>query len=181
MSSTKAMGTKDQTDSGPPTLPQNVFIFSPAAPVAAKALLNGCMFTRLTIGRQTKPAQLLDALRNKQQLEVDETFCLCHGNVILIFDSDMEGKDLQDIHHEHFRTVCLVLKDEDITLDVAGCVFDTPTAVQAGFQLEELSSGSVMVVDIMSGDDSSDDDDEDSDDAGVQLFPTIGDIESTKS
>jgi hypothetical protein len=164
MSSTNATDTRGLANGDPPALPPNVFIFSPITPMTAKALLNGCMFTRLTVGAQTKPPQLIDALRNKERPEVDETFCLYHRNIVLIFDSDAEGKDLQDAHHEHFRTVCLALKDKNINLDVAGCVFDTPTALQAGFQLEELSSGSVLAVDIMS-EDSSDDNDEDSDHA----------------
>jgi hypothetical protein len=181
MSFTKAMDTKSLTTGDPLALPPNVFIFSPATPMAAKALLNGRMFTRLTVGAQTKTSQLVEALRNKQQPEVDETFCLCHRNIVLIFDSDAEGKDLQDAHHEHFRLVCLVLKDKNINLDIGGCVFDVPTALQTGFQLEELSSGSILAIDLMSGDSSSDDDYEDSDDARVQWLPMSEELESTKS
>jgi hypothetical protein len=181
MSSTEVTGAKGQTNGDPPTLPPNVCIFSPTTPMAAKALLNGRMFTRLTVSAQTKPPQLMSALRNKERLEVDDTFYLCHRNIVLIFDSDVEGKDLQDAHHEHFRAVCLALKDEHINLDVAGCVFDTPTALQAGFQFEELSSGSVLAIDIMSEDSSSDDDGEDSDDAIVQGFQINEDVESSMS
>jgi hypothetical protein len=173
MSSAKATDTNGQANGDLPTLPPNVSIFSPATPIAAKALLNGCIFTRLAVSVQTKPSQLAVAFRNEQGSKIDEAFCFCHGNIVLIFDSDGPGQDLQDTHHEHFRAVCLVLKDNNINLDVAGCVFDVPTVLQAGFQTEAMSSGSVLVVDIMNGDDSSDDDDEeeDSGDARIPWFP----------
>ncbi|KAF2425564.1 hypothetical protein EJ08DRAFT_572629, partial [Tothia fuscella] len=140
-----------------PALPSNVFLFSPASPTTAKALLNGDLFSRLTAGAQTKPEQLADALSTKQHPELNESFYFCHRNVILIFDRYIEGEDLQDTHHEHFRSVCLALKDADISLNVVGCVFDVSTALKAGYQFEELSSGSVMVVDIMGGNSGSDD------------------------
>lgn len=144
-----------------PVLPQNVSIFSPGRPATAKALLDGRLFTRLvTVG--TDSSQHTQALGNK--VGVHDTFLLAHHNVLLLFDSDAEGKDLQDAHHEHFRTVCLMLKDEDINLDFAGCVFDVTDALQAGFQLEGLSLGSVMVVDVMSGGGGSEDDSDSEDD-----------------
>jgi len=179
MSSAKATDMNSLSNGDLPVLPSNVFIFSQATSNAAKALLNGRIFTRLTVVADTEPSQLVEALRSKQQPEVDETFCLFHHNIILIFDS--EGQDLEDAHHEHFRTVCLALKEKNINLDVAGCVFDAPTALQAGFQLEEMSSGSVLVIDIMSGDNGSDDDDQDSDGVGVQRFLVNEDVESTMS
>jgi hypothetical protein len=184
MSSAEATDTKRGTDGDIPTLPENVCIFSPATPTSAKALLNGRMFTRLAISAQTTPLQLVNALRDNNQRGVDDTFHLCHRSIILIFDGAIDGKDLQDTHHEHFRAVCLVLKDNDISLDVAGSVFDVSTPLQAGFQLEEMSSGSVLAVDVMGGDDGSDDDDDDDDeddDAGVQWFPVDEDVEGTKS
>jgi hypothetical protein len=182
MSSAKVTNTNSPSNGDPPALPPNVFIFSPSIPKATNALLNGRIFTRLTAAAQTKSSQLVDAFRNTQQPEVLETFCIHHRNIILIFDSDVQGQVLQDTHHEHFRAVCLALKDKDINLEVAGCVFDAPTALQAGFQLEVMSSGSVLVIDIMSGDDASDDDDDQDDDgAGVQGFLLHGDLESTKS
>lgn len=145
-----------------PSLPPNVSIFSPSAPTAAKALLHGQIFTRLTAGAQTEPAQLLAALKNNQKFDDHETFCLCHQNIILIFDSDAGGKNLQDSHHEHFRAVCLALKDEDISLDVGGCISDVSTVLEAGFQLDDMSGGSVLVIDLMAGDDSSDEDEDES-------------------
>jgi hypothetical protein len=181
MPSNEAIDTKGLTNGDPPAFPPNVFIFSPATPMAAKALLNGRMFTRLTVCTQTNALQLVGASSDKDTFEVDETFCLCHRNIVLIFDSGIEGKDLQDLHHEHFRAICLVLKNKDITLDIAGCVFDAPTALQAGFQLEELSSGSVLTIDIMSGDCSSDDDEDEPDEASVQWTPINEDLESTNS
>lgn len=84
---------------------------------------------------------------------------------MLVFDAekgDAEGacveKDVKDAHHEHVRMACLALKDADMSLDIAGCVFDSAEALQAGFQFDRLSSGSVMVIDLMNGDEDSDDD-----------------------
>lgn len=181
MSSTKVTNTNCPPNGDPPALPPNVFIFSPAIPIATNALLNGRLFTRLTVPAHTKSSQLVDAFRKTQQPKVNETFCIHHRNIVLIFDSDVQGQDLQDTHHEHFRAVCLALKDNNINLDVAGCVFDAPTALQAGFQFEVMSSGSVLVIDIMGGDDASDEDDQDDDGAGVQGFLLNGDLESTES
>lgn len=80
---------------------------------------------------------------------------------MLVFDSTRDGvEDVKDAHHEHVRAVCLALKDGDIGLDIAGCVFDAPEALQAGFQCERLSDGAVMIVDIMSGGDDDSDEEE---------------------
>lgn len=107
---------------------------------------------------QTEPAQLAAAL--KENPKVNDGFYLCHRNAILVFDG--EGGDVEDAHHEHVRAVCLALKDADMSLSIAGCVFDAADVLQAGFQLDALSRGAVMVIDLMSDDDDdSDDDDED--------------------
>lgn len=155
---------QDAASANTPALPPNVSIFSPADPSAAKALLNGRMFTRLTVSAQTEPSQLSAALKGATKHEVSEAFCLSHRNVVLLFDSDGDNAELEDTHHEHFRLVCLALRDSDISLDVAGCIFDTPNVLQAGFQLDELSGGAVLVIDLMGGEDDDDSDDDDSDD-----------------
>lgn len=91
-----------------------------------------------------------------------------------MFDAAREGvADVTDAHHEHVRAVCLALKDADIGLDIAGCVFDSAHSLQAGFQFDRLSDGAVMVVDIMSGDDEEDSDSED----GLDAF--LKDAEAT--
>ena len=59
--------------------------------------------------------------------------------------------------------MCLALKDADIGLDVARCVHDAESVLQAGFQLEGLKDGAVMVVDLMYEEDGSDDEDDDED------------------
>lgn len=66
----------------------------------------------------------------------------------LVFDAGEE--DVKDAHHEHVRAVCLALRDRDIGLDIAGCVFDASQSLQAGFQFDRLSGGAVMVIDLMS-------------------------------
>lgn len=148
------------TPSSVPTLPPNVSIFSPADAGASKALLNGRFFSRLSISAQTEPAKLAAAL--KESPKVSDGFYLCHRNAILVFDGEVDGGgDVKDAHHEHVRAVCLALKDADMSLSIAGCVFDAEDVLKAGFQLDALSRGSVMVVDLMS-----DDDDDDSDDSG---------------
>ncbi|KAL0931130.1 uncharacterized protein CTRU02_213865 [Colletotrichum truncatum] len=147
------MATAKATNAAPaaPALPPNVSIFTPKKSSAAEALLNGSIFTRLTVTDKTEPAQISTALT---KAKIDESFCLTHHNVILIFDED------QETHHEHFRQVCLALKDADIGLSVAGCVHDATEVLQAGFQLDTLSSGSILVIDLMGGDDDDSDDEE---------------------
>ncbi|KAJ0164304.1 hypothetical protein CTA2_1302 [Colletotrichum tanaceti] len=188
------MGTIEPSDSqasSAPTLPPNVKIFSPAQPSTATALLNGRIYTRLTANAQTEPSKVAAALRDAARPGVNDSFCFSHRNVVLIFDGDTvkdsnkDGADVTDAHHEHFRLVCLALKDADISLDVAGCIFDTPDVLQAGFQLDALSSGSVLVIDLMDGDDDddddSDDDDEKGDEAAAEKLLMSGDSGATIS
>ncbi|KUI68407.1 hypothetical protein VM1G_03736 [Cytospora mali] len=176
MSSTKEASSKSSADGKPsaptasnvPTLPPNVSIFSPTDPGASNALLNGLFFTRLAVSAQTEPAQLAAAL--KESPKVSEAFCLSHQNAILVFDGETDGGDVKDAHHEHVRAVCLALKDADMSLSIAGCVFDAEEVLKAGFQLDALSRGAVMVVDLMTDDDDSDDDDDDDEDAEAFLM-----------
>jgi hypothetical protein len=151
------------TPGGKPSLPPNVSIFSPKDPSASKAVLNGHVFSRLTTSSQTEPSKLAAALAASPG--VSEAFCLSHGPAVLVFDPERPGVDLKDSHHEHVRAVCLALKDADISLSISGCVFDATEVVKAGFQLDGLSRGAVMVVDLMHEDD--DDDDTDSSDSGA--------------
>lgn len=168
-----------------PTLPPNVSIFTPKSKSSPKPtstasathlLLHARRFTRLSASASTTPERLAQALRAAHP-SVNDTFCLSHGRAVLIFDgasanrseeqaeepagdADLDAK-LDDTHHEHFRRVCLALRDADIGLDVAKCVHDAETALQAGFQLDAMSDGaSVLVIDLMHAED---EDDEDSD------------------
>ncbi|KAK1990731.1 hypothetical protein LX36DRAFT_663957 [Colletotrichum falcatum] len=178
----EAKGSSAAQGANAPVLPPNVTIFSPTKPSAAEALLNGRIFTRLTANAQAEPSKLAAALKDaRSRHAVDETFCFSHRDVVLIFDAEKDGggADVTDAHHEHFRLVCLALKDADISLDVAGCIFDSPTALQAGFQLDTLSSGSVLVIDLMGGDDE-DSDDED-DEAAAEKLLMSGDSGATMS
>ncbi|KAK1973240.1 hypothetical protein LZ30DRAFT_788070 [Colletotrichum cereale] len=174
-----AKGSSAAQGSSAPVLPPNVAIFSPAKPSTAEALLNGRIFTRLTANAQAEPSKLAAALKDAPRHAVDDTFCFSHRNVVLIFDGEKDGADVTDAHHEHFRLVCLALKDADISLDVAGCIFDASSALQAGFQLDTLSSGSVLVIDLMGGDDE-DSDDED-DEAAAEKLLMSGDSGATMS
>jgi len=150
--------SKGKSSADTPALPDNVCIFSPADPKAASSLLNGRIFTRLTTSIQTEPSKLSAALRNLSQPKASEFFCLNHRNAILIFDSSGDDDGLQNLHHEHFRLVCLALKDADIGLDVSRCILDAPNVLQAGFQLDEMSGGSVLVIDLMGEEDEDDSD-----------------------
>ncbi|KAF2445800.1 hypothetical protein P171DRAFT_431185 [Karstenula rhodostoma CBS 690.94] len=140
-----------------PTLPPNVTIFSPKNPAAAQNLLKASRFTRLSASASTTPEQLSKALSSHNG--INETFYSSHGHAILIFDGGREGADLEDAHHEHFRAVCLALKDADIGLDVAKCVHDAESVLQAGYQLDAMKDGSVLVIDLMHAEDDDDDDD----------------------
>ncbi|GKT39847.1 uncharacterized protein ColSpa_00028 [Colletotrichum spaethianum] len=175
-----AKGSSTAQVSSAPALPPNVTIFSPAKPSTAEALLKGRIFTRLTANTQTEPSKLAAALKDAARPEVNDTFCFSHRNVVLIFDGEKDGADAVDAHHDHFRLVCLALKDADISLDVAGCIFDAPEVLQAGFQLDTLSSGSVLVIDLMGGDDDEDTDDED-DEAAAEKLLMSGDSGATMS
>ena len=146
------------TTDAPPALPPNVSIFSPNSSDAATKLLNASLFTRLSASSSTSPDQLSAALKSASN--VSESFCLTHGNAILIFDGSVQGSELEDAHHEHFRAVCLALKDADIGLDVAKCVHDAENVLQAGFQLDAMKQGSVLVIDLMHTDESDEDSDE---------------------
>jgi len=151
-----------------PALPHNVLIFSPSSPDAAKALLNGRIFTKLAASTSTTQEQLVAAVQKITPKESREKFCLPFRKGILIFDGadpETEQEKLTDDHHEHFREVCLALKDADINLDFSACIFDTDQILKAGFQLDAMSQGAVLVIDLMDGgDDDDDDDDSDEDD-----------------
>jgi hypothetical protein len=113
-------------------LPENVSIY--AGPNST-GLLDAKILTRLVT---TAPdiAKLSEALASNSDFA---TFTHQHGKSILIFDCDDE-----DLHHEHFRQVCLCLKDNgDIGLEFGQCVFDAGTTVDAGFQTDKLQSGTV--------------------------------------
>lgn len=154
---------KQNSQAKRPTLPPNVSIFSPKNKAVSRALLEGQIFSRLTVSSQTEPSKLTEAL--KAILAVKQPYFLIHNKALLVFDAEEEEvDDVKDAHHEHVRAVCLALKDADIGLDIAGCVFDAAGSIQAGFQFDQLSDGAVMVVDIMDGGDE-DSDDEDGLDA----------------
>lgn len=93
-----------------------------------------------------------------------------------MFDGETGGGDVKDAHHEHVRAVCLALRDADMSLSIAGCVFDAEDVLRAGFQLDALSRGAVMVVDLMSEDDDDDSDDDEDDDEDAEAFLLGGEI-----
>ncbi|POS71466.1 hypothetical protein DHEL01_v210142 [Diaporthe helianthi] len=159
-----------------PALPPNVSIFSPKDPSASTAVLNSHIFSRLTTSSQTEPSQLAAALAASPR--VSETFCLSHGPAVLVFDAEKPGVDLKDSHHEHVRAVCLALKDADISLSISGCVFDTAEVVKAGFQLDGLSRGAVMVVDLMHEDEDEDDSGDDEDAEAILMAGDPGEVVS---
>ena len=147
-----------------PALPHNVLIFSPSSPDAAKALLNGRIFTKLAATTRTTPEQLAAVVQKIAPKESREKFCLPFRKGILIFDGadpETEQEKLTDEHHEHFREVCLALKDADINLDFSACIFDADQILKAGFQLDAMSQGAVLVIDLMDSGDEDDDDDSD--------------------
>jgi len=151
-----------------PELPHNVLIFSPENSSSANALLNGRIFTKLATTTRTTPEEILVAVGKISSTENRERFCLPFRKGILIFDGDdaeLEQEELTDVHHEHFRQVCLALKDSDINLDFSACIFDADDVLKAGFQLDAMSKGAVLVIDLMdAGDDESDNDEDEDDD-----------------
>jgi hypothetical protein len=166
------MSTPTTIQGAPPTLPPNVLIFSPTDSKASKALLNGRIFTKLATTTRTTPSQLISALSKITPTagENTENFCLAFRKGILIFDghtgdeTSQSPEDLTDAHHEHFRQVCLALRDSDINLDFSACIFDVSDVLAAGFQLDEMSQGAVLVIDLMDrGDEDEGDSDDDSD------------------
>lgn len=111
-------------------LPPNVSIYS--GPSSAQ-LLQAKVFTRL-VTTAPDPAKLAVALAGDDCA----TFCHQHQKSVLIFDEEL------DTHHEHFRRVCLLLKEHgDVGLEFGRCVFDAQTALQAGFQMDQLNDGAI--------------------------------------
>ncbi|KAF5709475.1 hypothetical protein FMUND_10085 [Fusarium mundagurra] len=133
-----------------PALPPNVIIFNPKSPSSVEALLNAGTFTRLVAGSSCTPAKLAAI---KKYPGVKEEFCLIHRNAVLIFDAAED----EDLHHEHFRVICLALKEHDIGLDVAGCIHDATDALAAGFQLDKLNDRAALVIDLVVEEDSDED------------------------
>lgn len=140
-----------------PNLPANVCIFSPKKPSAVEALLSARVFTRLVASASTTPEKLAAI---KKYPGVQEDFCLIHRNAVLIFDGAPGEQDasVEDLHHEHFRVICLALKEYDIGLDVAGCIHDAADVLGAGFQLDKLNDRSALVIDLVVEEDSDDED-----------------------
>lgn len=165
------MSTSNTTQAAP-VLPHNVTIFSPTSPESAKNLLSGRIFTKLASTASTTASQLSSALATITPKEDRETFCLPFRKGILIFDGagpETNREELTDAHHEHFRQVCLALKDADINLDFSACIFDADEALKAGFQLDAMSQGAVLMIDLMdAGDDDEDDSDDDEDDEAAE-------------
>jgi hypothetical protein len=164
-----------------PTLPAHVTIFSPSDSSSATTLLGSNIFTRLSLSPNTASSQLSSLQKDAR---LSESHALLHHHSILIFDSEsseIEGKDLQGAHHDHFRAVCLALKDNDIAISVAGCVYDKKTAVEAGFQLDQLSDGAVMVIDLMHGNEEDDDVEDSDDEGGLEMMTVEGDVETEKA
>lgn len=165
-----------------PALPQNVSIFSPLKPEASQSLLNGRIFTKLAASALTTPSQLQTALSQITPASDRETFCLPFRKGILIFDGGLDfelpQEALIDAHHEHFRQVCLALKDADINLDFSACIFDAEAALKVGFQLDGMNGGAALVIDLMDGgdddEDDSDDDDEDDEATEATLNALVG-------
>ncbi|TRX92001.1 hypothetical protein FHL15_007098 [Xylaria flabelliformis] len=161
--SSQASDAEQLTD-GPTTerevsLPPNVSIYT--GPSSA-GLLRASIFTRLVTTVQD-PAELAAALGSDCA-----TFCHQHQNVVLIFDEDLNP------HHEHFREVCLRLKDNgDLGLDYGRCIFDVGSSLHAGFQMDKLQGGAVMVVDLQDRDDDDREDDSDAED-DASLLASLG-------
>jgi hypothetical protein len=123
-----------QSKDEPVTLPPNVSIYT--GPSIAQ-LLQAKLFTRIEtpVAQQAKLATALGSSC--------AAFSFQHQNVVIIFD------DEQDTHHEHFREVCLRLKDHDLGVEFGRCVFDAESALQAGIQLEVLNSNAVCMSHLM--------------------------------
>ncbi|KAF2008372.1 hypothetical protein BU24DRAFT_429403 [Aaosphaeria arxii CBS 175.79] len=152
------MANRDDTQAAPTGLPEHVSIYSPSDAQAGDDLFNAQIFTRLSISSSTSSRVIATALAtssNSTNNTVSQSFCVQHNNVLLVFDTDT--KDDCDLHHEHVRTVCLMLKDHDYAIDYARCVFDAVSAQQAGFQFDKMNGGSILIVDIMALQDEEDD------------------------
>ncbi|KAM0203356.1 hypothetical protein ACHAPA_009726 [Fusarium lateritium] len=157
MSTTTPTTGSDSEKQTLPNLPANVCIFSPKKPSAVEALLSARVFTRLVASASTTPEKLAAI---KKYPGVQEDFCLIHRNAVLIFDGAPGEQDalVEDAHHEHFRVICLALKEFDIGLDVAGCIHDATDVLGAGFQLDKLNDRSALVIDLVVEEDSDDED-----------------------
>ncbi|KAF4344545.1 hypothetical protein FBEOM_1513 [Fusarium beomiforme] len=146
-----------KSDTGNSGLPPNVIIFNPKNSSSVDALLNARVFTRLVASSSCTPTKLAAI---KKYPGVQEDFCLIHRNAVLIFDGGDDQAQVEDAHHEHFRVVCLALKENDIGLDVAGCIHDATDALAAGFQLDKLNDKAALVIDLVAEEEDSEEDSE---------------------
>lgn len=163
--------TKQPASPQLPQLPHNVLIFSPTDSDSAQVLLNGRIFTKLAATNRTTPEQLVAAVGKITPKESRESFCLAFRKGILIFDGanrELEQDDMTDVHHEHFRQACLALKDSDINLDFSACIFDADDVLKAGFQLDAMSQGAVLVIDLMDAGHEESDSEDDEDDEAIE-------------
>lgn len=85
-----------------------------------------------------RPAHMDEGLAQLREA-LDHSDVHRHRNVVIIFD------DEQDAHHEHFREVCLRLKDHDLGLEFSRCVFDAENTLQAGIELDDLNGSAVCM------------------------------------
>ena len=165
------MSANETKQTALPQLPHNVLIFSPMNSGSANALLKGRIFTKLAATNRTTPEQLQAAVDKISPKETRESFCLPFRKGVLIFDGatpEMQPEEMTDVHHEHFRQVCLAFKDSDINLDFSACIFDADGVLKAGFQLDSMSQGAVLVIDLMDAGDEDSDSDENEDDEATE-------------
>lgn len=129
---TTTMSTAGNQTAVPPEaqLPPNVSIYTGPS---STQLVGAKVFTRLAT-TAPDPAKLATALAGDDCA----TFCHLHQKSVLIFD------EVLDTHHEHFRLVCLRLKEHgDMGVEYGRCVFDAENALQAGFQMDQLKGGAI--------------------------------------
>lgn len=163
-----------------PALPPNVTIFSPSSAQHVQTLLASTLFTRLSLTAATTQAQL-SKLSNDKRLDARICLLTRDDRNVLIFDADTESEDTQDKHHDHFREVCLALKDHDIGLNVASCIHDATTALKAGFQFDKLNDTSVLVIDLMATNGDGDSEDDSDSEGELQMMTVDGDVSTSDS
>jgi hypothetical protein len=127
-SNCKKMSNIMLKDPKPAALPRNVSLYTGQS---KSELLQATLFTRLAT--TVEDHAILNAAMGSECAK----FCIQHHNILIIFGND------QDAHHEHFRMVCLKLKEHDFGIQYGGCVFDATSALQAGFQLDGLNENTI--------------------------------------
>ncbi|KAL1613522.1 hypothetical protein SLS54_010529 [Diplodia seriata] len=113
----------------------NVTVWTPL-PSAFEKARRATIFTR--VGTRHSNAMLTAAMEATP--DVDQSFCLCVNNVVLIFSAS------PDQHHLDVRKILQMLRDHSMRADMNDSVFDCANSIDAGIKLDQVGEHKVYMV-----------------------------------